>query len=266
MGKKLLGIIILLVVISFMAFFFHFWGKDDSVSKRDPDPIPTVDPIPVVPPSVPGDGVADPSPDPVSPDPKPEPPDVKRDDSPEGLIKQLAADNFRDRRRAEKMLRELGLRAIPPLKKAAQSNDPELNSRAQKLLDQLRVLLLVSEKTPRKGQAEEPDSSMNWPCIVRVTSYDEKTGDFVGKIEWTSLNSIHEIKGKLTSKMLSFKETKFIKKGNAILNCVYEFDLLAVQNQSTTRLNGTWKDPNTKRGGTIHIDLESPDGKEKGKE
>jgi len=46
-------------------------------------------------------------------------------------------------------------------------------------------------------------------------------GSISGQIEWTSLNSIHQIEGFKTATGITFAETAYIKKGGAVLNCKY---------------------------------------------
>jgi hypothetical protein len=46
-------------------------------------------------------------------------------------------------------------------------------------------------------------------------------GSISGQIEWTSLNSIHQIVGSKTGTGITFAETAYIKRGGAVLNCRY---------------------------------------------
>jgi hypothetical protein len=46
-------------------------------------------------------------------------------------------------------------------------------------------------------------------------------GSLSGQIEWTTLNAIHLIKGSKTATGITFAETAYIKRGNALLGCKY---------------------------------------------
>src|SRR5260370_1158000 len=53
------------------------------------------------------------------------------------LIEQLGSKNFTEREKAMKALDEVGAPALEALRKAAKSNDPEISSRAKKLVADL---------------------------------------------------------------------------------------------------------------------------------
>jgi HEAT repeat protein len=54
------------------------------------------------------------------------------------LIDQLGSERFKDREQAAQELAKLGNSALPALKEAAQSRDPEVRRRAQQLVEQLK--------------------------------------------------------------------------------------------------------------------------------
>ena len=56
------------------------------------------------------------------------------------LVKQLGADAYRDRQSAEQALKGAGPTAVPYLKKALASPDPEIRIRARRVLVSLGVL------------------------------------------------------------------------------------------------------------------------------
>jgi YD repeat-containing protein len=58
------------------------------------------------------------------------------------LIRELASDDVSVREKASDALLKLGKAAEPALRKAAESSDPEVKTRAQTILDKLKVLKL----------------------------------------------------------------------------------------------------------------------------
>lgn len=85
------------------------------------------------------------------------------------------------------------------------------------------------EVTDRKGS--------RFPSTVRITSLNNASGDFVGEVAWPSLNSVHRIEGSIKGSTVVFKETGYIKRGGAHLNCEYAF----VFDGQT--LKGRWIEP-----------------------
>ncbi len=57
----------------------------------------------------------------------------------ERLVKQLGSDSFREREAAMESIRRFGKTALPALRKAQSSSDPEIRRRAKLLLDQIEV-------------------------------------------------------------------------------------------------------------------------------
>ncbi len=96
------------------------------------------------------------------------------------------------------------------------------------------------------GKAKSSKSGNSWPTIVKIVSYDHSSGKVEGEIQWTSLNSVHKIEGKLTNSQFTFKEVAFIKKGRANLNCQYTTTL------SSNKISGNWTDPSSDKG-TIEL-------------
>ena len=70
------------------------------------------------------------------------------------------------------------------------------------------------------GEAISAYSGKNWPFILTLIGPD-KDGKIGGQIEWPTANSIHQIAGTMTTTGLTFTETAYIKKGEAVLNCIY---------------------------------------------
>lgn len=188
--------------------------------------------------------------------------DEKRDSgdpSVAGLVRQLGAGDFKQREKAEKQLAEMGADAYAELKKNADSDDPEINLRVKRLLGLARggaLKTLFVRKAKLKGYADEPQNLSNWPCVMEVKEYDEKTGAFKGEIEWTSLSALNVIEGTLTADKLVFKETKHIRAGNSVLGCIYTFDLQAEGNKSGNKVRGGWTDSAAERGGNVELTLE----------
>jgi outer membrane protein assembly factor BamB len=59
----------------------------------------------------------------------------------QSLVDQLGSENFQDREQAEKQLAEAGLAAIPSVRAATQSDDPEIASRATRVMKELDKLV-----------------------------------------------------------------------------------------------------------------------------
>ena len=86
-----------------------------------------------------------------------------------------------------------------------------------------------------------------WPLTIRITSHTPANGAIVGEITWTSLGSVHRIRGKLSGATLTFEETEAIRAGGAHLRCTYSMTM------SSTGAKGTWIDPSDKSRGTIVV-------------
>ncbi len=71
------------------------------------------------------------------------------------------------------------------------------------------------------GVATRSSDHVAWPFKLTLIGPDND-GSISGQIEWTTLNAIHQIEGSKTSTGLTFTETAYIKKGNAILDCRYD--------------------------------------------
>lgn len=91
------------------------------------------------------------------------------------------------------------------------------------------------------------DGANEWPFVVSQVRFTDET-HFVGQLEWMSLNAIHRIEGTLFKGVLWFKETKKIKRGNAITGCEY-----SIPDTVGSSLDGTYT--GCASGGTIHITL-----------
>jgi len=73
-----------------------------------------------------------------------------------------------------------------------------------------------------KGESVDK-KGVKFPSTIRIISIDNSSGDFIGEIAWTSVNSVHKIVGRIAGNTVVFKETEYIKKGRAVLNCEYAF-------------------------------------------
>jgi len=83
---------------------------------------------------------------------------------------------------------------------------------------------LVSLGVNYSGEAiSEPKNGKTWPFKLTLIGPDTD-GSISGQIEWTSLNSIHQIEGFKTATGITFTETAYIKKGGAVLNCRYNLN------------------------------------------
>ena len=89
--------------------------------------------------------------------------------------------------------------------------------------------------------------SKAWPFTIRIKNYNNTTGSLVGELTWTTLNSIHLIRGTLNGSTLTFKEEEAIKRGGAHLNVVYTMRI------SDNNAKGTWVDQGDKSSGDVLI-------------
>ena len=104
-------------------------------------------------------------------------------------------------------------------------------------------------KGPHQGEVTQ--GARTYAFIITVDYFFEDSGEITGKIEWPTLGSVHEIEGTLKGRDLYFKETNYIEKGKAKLNCVYYMKY----SPNLHVFQGTWKELGTKKGGTAVIKL-----------
>ncbi len=266
MSKRILIFLLILAGVGgSLALFFRIWSLDQSGRAAPVAPAPGTRPKPPAPPpALPkpdvslapaqpeGPGAAPVQPDP-EPEPAPQPEPQPRDDSPAALVARLGAESYVDRRRAENALIELGKKAVEPLKKQRDNPDPEIRARTQKLLRRVYVHILLADKAACRGEADEPSNKKQWPCRLTINEYDPDSGAVKGRLEWPSLKAVHEIAGTFKGGVLEFKETKFVKRGDAVLNCVYTLRPELAESWKNGTLKGSWRNPNSDRGGTIQI-------------
>jgi hypothetical protein len=103
---------------------------------------------------------------------------------------------------------------------------------------------LAGKKSTLLGERKE----LSTPTVISGSELSAN-GKWTGEIQWLTLNSINKVEGTLKGSRIWFKETGYIKKGNAILGCMYTLDL----NEDEARLDGTWEDISQK--GEVTIDL-----------
>jgi hypothetical protein len=171
-------------------------------------------------------------------------------------IRQLGSAEYQVRDRAEQQLQALGAAAVPLLRQHQDSADPEVRWRVARLLAAIGpdVRAFLAAKGRCVGQASEGETV--WPCVLTVTEFEPATGKFRGTIQWLSLNALHAIEGQLGPETLTFRETKFIRRGNAMLECVYTLALkTGVHDNPTGRLRGTWTHPGGSRGGEAELEI-----------
>ncbi len=80
------------------------------------------------------------------------------------------------------------------------------------------------------------DNGYMWPIIVEFTSFNKDRNTIKGTLTWPTLNSINKIEGYISDGTLYFEETEYVKRGDAILNCVYT----VTYNKSKGIFKGTW--------------------------
>jgi hypothetical protein len=173
----------------------------------------------------------------------------------EGLVRNLGADDFRVRNQSEADLLAIGGEAQPFLVPHQDSKDPEVRERVQRILKKLPpdIVSFLKELKTCAGEAREGDTV--WPCVFTVKSYNPETGEFTGTLEWTSLNALHAIEGTFKDNILTFTETEFITKGNAVLDVSYTFKLTDSKNGT---LFGEWSSKDNRKGpAELHINPET---------
>jgi len=107
---------------------------------------------------------------------------------------------------------------------------------------------LAAELSPGafyEGKAVSDHSGRTWPVKLKVVAVDA-SGAFRGELDWTSLGSLHEIRGTSAGLTLTFREVAAIKRGGAHLNC--EYALIVDRNL----LRGRWIEPGADEG-TIEL-------------
>jgi hypothetical protein len=96
------------------------------------------------------------------------------------------------------------------------------------------------------------DGGSSWPCTLRITRHDKATGAIEGRIEWTTLGSVHRIRGTLSGNQLVFTEVEALKAGRAHLNVDYTLTLTA------SAAEGRYVDRGDGSSGQMRINLGSP--------
>jgi len=104
----------------------------------------------------------------------------------------------------------------------------------------------VVNKKSYSGVAIGEKSGRTWPFKLTLIGPDMDSS-ISGQIEWTSLNSIHQIVGSKTTTGITFTETADIKKGGAVLNCKYYLD------SEGNSFTGTWDSCDDGDYGTISM-------------
>lgn len=99
------------------------------------------------------------------------------------------------------------------------------------------------------GEAISKRSGKTYPFKLTLIGPDMDSS-INGQIEWTSLNSIHQIVGSKTTTGITFTETAYIKKGGAVLNCKYYL------NSEGNSFTGTWDSCDDGDYGTISMKTE----------
>ena len=99
------------------------------------------------------------------------------------------------------------------------------------------------------GEVKSSKNGKTWPATLKIISIDSKSGRVDGELVWPNLGSVHKIAGQLSGTRLSFKETEYIKKGSAHLNCEYA---ASIRNGI---ISGNWKDADFDSG-TFQLKIE----------
>lgn len=112
----------------------------------------------------------------------------------------------------------------------------------------LPICGLAAELSPGalyEGKAVSERSGRAWPVKLKVVQADA-SGAFRGELDWTTLSSLHEIRGTSAGWTLTFREVAAIRRGAAHLNC--EYALIGDRNS----LRGRWIEPGADEG-TIEL-------------
>lgn len=97
------------------------------------------------------------------------------------LVKQLGADEFAAREKAGEELRKIGRPALDALRKAAESEDPEVRTRARGLVGEIekseekQVEVPKTPQTPRRPARPVPDLDFSGGSVSIMTSGDSTT-------------------------------------------------------------------------------------------
>ncbi len=89
--------------------------------------------------------------------------------------------------------------------------------------------------------AASSGSGEQWPLDLEITSYTSSNGKWAGTITWKNLNAVHKVEGTISTKDMSFVETAYIKKGQALLGCKYSFKISPDGGMLSGRVTGEWK-------------------------
>lgn len=70
------------------------------------------------------------------------------------------------------------------------------------------------------------DTANTWPYILEFTDFNAINGEFEGQLEWTNLDTIHNVRGTLTRDgALSFTEYTAVGPGETVTGCEYKLTL-----------------------------------------
>lgn len=100
----------------------------------------------------------------------------------------------------------------------------------------------LAPKMKFDGTVASERAKRNFPATLEITAVNATTGAIQGTLTWPGFNAVHRIEGTLDGNNVSFKETGYIKKGSAHLNCEYRLTLRG------TALSGSWQEPGYDKG------------------
>lgn len=100
-----------------------------------------------------------------------------------------------------------------------------------------------------EGSVASEKAKRNFPATLEITSVNAGTGAIQGTLTWPGFNAVHRIEGSLDGPNVSFKETAYVKKGSAHLNCEYRLTLKGAA------LSGSWQEPGYDKG-TVALKLQ----------
>lgn len=139
------------------------------------------------------------------------------------------------------------------------NNDIELGTGAEAQNELLTADAVTSENNglnesfqkekPYYGEANSASRGTIWPFKLIINQVNANTGDLEGSIEWLTLDAIHKVEGTIFNNRIVFKETEYIKQGNAVLSSVYSLQFDDENKQYT----GTWS--GTSDNGPVFLEI-----------
>jgi hypothetical protein len=114
------------------------------------------------------------------------------------LIEQLGSNNYEEREQATKKLAEIGMPALNALRKAAASGDPEIQKRAEELINRLDEQIKQAE---RRAESAKLLTASKIHLVYKDTPLTEAVADFAKKSGYTL--QLHDPEKKLADRKIT---------------------------------------------------------------